>query len=93
MSDDIDEMMRELEERTKAHLKDMREKYGALVNEAIAKAKAERQQADIEAADGAQVYAYIVKGGFTAWGVNEAKTGRNIWRGLRSADGTDKAEN
>jgi hypothetical protein len=55
-------------------------KYSAAIEAAIAKAF-----------DGAECYAYPHKQGCIAFGVNAAKTGVNILRGVRRPDGVDEA--
>ena len=57
---------------------------------ANAKAKLSRERVAIEARDGAEVYTYPHQRGI-AWGVNAAKTGVNILRGVRRPDGVDEA--
>jgi hypothetical protein len=69
-----------------------RDKYAAAIEAAIAKAKASRDLGTVNAFDGAEVYAYPKPEGRIAWGVNAAKTGVNILRGIRRPDGTDEAE-
>ncbi len=43
------------------------------------------------AIDGTEVYAYPMRDGRIAWGVNGAGNGFNILRGVRNPDGTDEA--
>ena len=65
--------------------------YSAAIEAAIAKAKAIRDLGTVEAPDGAECYAYPHTEGRVAWGVNAARTGVNILRGVRRPDGTDEA--
>jgi len=73
-------------------LKDLRSKYDAAVEEAIGRARASGGREVIEAPDGAEIYSYPKPGGRIAWGVNAAKTGVNIWRGVRLPDGRDESD-
>jgi hypothetical protein len=66
-------------------------RYGAAIEEAIAKVKASRGLENIRAFDGASVYAYPHGEGI-AWGVNAHESGLNILRGVRRPDGSDEAE-
>jgi hypothetical protein len=66
-------------------------RYGAAIEEAIAKVNASRGLENIRAFDGASVYAYP-QGEGIAWGVNAHESGLNILRGLRRPDGSDEAE-
>ena len=68
----------------------LQETYGAAIEGAIAKARASRERETVEAADGAECYAYPHTNGI-AWGVNAAGTGENVLRGIRAADGRDMA--
>jgi hypothetical protein len=66
-------------------------RYGAAIEEAIAKVKASRGLVNIRAFDGATVYAYPHGEGI-GWGVNAHESGLNILRGIRRPDGSDEAE-
>ena len=66
-------------------------RYGAAIEEAIAKVKASRGLETVEAFDGAAVYA-CPHGEGIAWGVNAPGSGLNILRGVRRPDGGDEAE-
>ena len=66
-------------------------RYGAAIEEAIAKVKASRGLVNIRAFDGATVYAYPHGEGI-GWGVNAHESGLNILRGIRQPDGSDEAE-
>ena len=66
-------------------------RYGAAIEEAIAKVKASRGLETVEAFDGAAVYAHP-HGEGVAWGVNAPGSGLNILRGVRRPDGVDEAE-
>jgi hypothetical protein len=68
----------------------LKTRYSASIEVAIAKAKAMHDRATVEAFDGSEIYAYPHKQGATAWGVNAAKTGVNILRGVRRPDGSDE---
>jgi plasmid stabilization system protein ParE len=72
-------------ERTEAQ-----KRYSATIEAAISQAGETRQRVTVEAEDGAEIYAYPHTGGI-AWGVNAARSGVNILRGVRRADGTDEA--
>jgi hypothetical protein len=69
----------------------LRTRYGAAIEEAIAKVKASRGLVNIKAFDGATVYAYPHGEGI-GWGVNAHESGLNILRGTRRPDGSDEAE-
>ena len=69
----------------------LRTRYGAAIEEAIAKVKASRGLVNIKAFDGATVYAYPHGEGI-GWGVNAHESGLNILRGIRRPDGSDEAE-
>jgi hypothetical protein len=73
-------------------LQALRAKYGEAVNEAVSRARASRDHETVQAADGAEAYAYPLRGDRIAWGVNSAESGFNIWRGVRRPDGTDERE-
>jgi hypothetical protein len=68
----------------------MRAKYSDTIEEAITKAIDVCERVSIEAEDGTEAYAYPVRGGSIAWGVNAAGTGVNILRGIRRPDGADE---
>ena len=70
---------------------DLHTRYGAAIEEAIAKVKASRGLVNIRAFDGATVYAYPHGEGI-GWGVNAHESGLNILRGIRRPDGSDEAE-
>jgi len=70
----------------------LKQRYYRELEEVIAKAKARLSRESITAADGAEIYAYPKPEGRIAWGVNAAKTGFNILRGIRRPDGADEAE-
>ena len=69
-----------------------KERYLAEIEAAISKAKSWREVVTVIANDGAEAYAYQKPGGRIAWGVNAAKTGFNVLRGIRRPDGADEAE-
>ena len=68
----------------------LKARYSAAIEAAIAKAKASRDRATVQASDGAECYAYPHSEGRVAWGVNAAETGVNILRGVRRPDGADE---
>jgi hypothetical protein len=67
----------------------IRSKYHAEIERAIAQAKATRDDVSITLSDGAQVYAYSPNSDRINWGVNAPRTGVNILRGIRLANGKD----
>jgi hypothetical protein len=72
-------------------MNNLRARYAAAIEAAIAKAKTSRDLGTVEAFDGAECYAYPHKQGCIAFGVNEAETGANILRGIRRPNGADEA--
>ena len=69
-----------------------KQRYRHEIEEVIANAKAVGSRESLTTADGAEIYAYPIPGSRIAWGVNAAKTGWNILRGIRRPDGADEAE-
>ena len=74
-----------------AKMRDLRERYGVALEDAISRAKLSGARETVEAFDGAKAYAYTQSGGRIAWGINSADNGFNIWRGIRIPDGADEA--
>ena len=68
----------------------LRARYGGAIEQAIGRARESGFREIVEAHDGAEVYAYPHARGI-AWGINAARTGVNILRGIRQQDGTDEA--
>jgi hypothetical protein len=60
-----------------------KERYRRELEEVIAKARFSRSRVAVTAEDGAEAYAYPKPEGRIAWGVNAAKTGWNMLRGIR----------
>jgi len=87
----IDNLSDKLERRNEAACKELRERYGEAVEEAIRRAEASARRESAEAPDGSEAYAYP-EGDNIAWGVNSAGDGFNIWRGIRRPDGSDVLE-
>jgi hypothetical protein len=71
-------------------MNNLRARYAAAIETAIAKAKAGRDLRTVETFDGAECYAYPHKQGCIAFGVNAAETGANILQGIRRPDGQDE---
>jgi len=69
-----------------------KQRYRAALEEVITRAIDVCERVAIEAADGAEIYAYPIPAGRIAWGVNAPKTGFNVLRGIRRPDGADEAE-
>ena len=69
----------------------IKQTYSFQIAAAIAAAGASRMRETVTASDGTEAYAYPHAGGM-AWGVNAAKTGENLLRGIRRPDGSDIAE-
>jgi hypothetical protein len=70
-------------------MREMKQRYHAEIETAIEMACQWRSRFEAEARDGAQIYAYPLKGERIAWGVNAAITGKNICRGVREPNGID----
>jgi len=64
----------------------LRARYGGAIEQAIGRARGSGFREIVDARDGAEVYAYP-----HARGINAARTGVNILRGIRQQDGTDEA--
>jgi hypothetical protein len=71
-------------------MNNLRARYAAAIEAAIAKAKTSRELRTVEAFDGAECYAYPKPHSGIAWGVNAVGTGVNILRGTRLPDGSDE---
>jgi hypothetical protein len=69
-----------------------KERYRREIEDAIALARFSRSRATVTTEDGAEIYAYPKPEGLIAWGINSAKTGINVLRGIRRPDGADEAE-
>jgi hypothetical protein len=68
----------------------LKARYSVEIETAISKAKDSLDRETVEAANGAEAYAYPHDRGII-WGVNAAGTGENILRGVRRPDGVDEA--
>ncbi len=89
---EIEALEKEFAAKQAAALKELRAKYGEAVEQAISRARSTGEYAAVEVSDDAEAYAYPLRGGRIAWGVNSAETSFNIWRGVRRPDGGDEAE-
>jgi hypothetical protein len=78
-----------LSARRSEAVREIQAKYAEVIERAIAQAILSGERAAIEAADGAEAYAYPLRGDRVAWGVNGADKGFNVLRGVRLADGRD----
>jgi len=87
--------MKELESRNAAACKELCQKYGEAVEEAIRLARATGERQTVLAPGGAEAFAYPVLPTFAcptggiAWGLNSAEDSFNVWRGIRRPDGKD----
>jgi len=70
-------------------MSEKRQRYRAEIEAAIEGARESGSRAQVGAADGAGIYAYYLREGRIAWGVNAPDTGRNILRGVRETNGMD----
>lgn len=80
---EIETLEKELGAKQATALKELRAKYGEAVERAISQARSSGIHAAVEVSDGAEAYAYPLKRGCIARGVNSAETNFNIWRGVR----------
>lgn len=70
-------------------MSETRQRYRAEIEAAIEGAEGSGSRAQVGAADGAGIYAYPLREGRIAWGVNAPDTGWNILRGVRETNGRD----
>jgi len=73
------------------HVVQAKQRYRREIEEAISNAKDTGAREIVNAADGAEIYAYPISDSRIAWGVNEV-TGWNVLRGIRRPDGADEEE-
>ena len=89
---EIEVLERKFAARQAGGPKALRAKYGEAVEQAISRARSSGIHAGVEVSDGAQAYAYPLRGDRIAWDINSAETHFNVWRGVRSSDGGDEGE-
>jgi hypothetical protein len=70
-------------------MSETKQRYHTEIETAIKCARQTRSHIDVDAKDGAQIYAYALKEGRIAWGVNAAENGWNILRAVREPNGAD----
>jgi hypothetical protein len=70
-------------------MSETKQRYHAEIETAIKVARRSGIRSDVDAKDGAQIYAYPLTEGRIAWGVNAADTGWNTLRAVREANGAD----
>ena len=91
-------MKEELESRSAAACKELRQKYGKEVEEAIKLARTPAGRQMVLARDGATAFADLALPTFAhptggiAWGIISAEDGSNVWHGVRRPDGKDVLE-
>ena len=90
--------MKELESRNVAACKNLRQKYGKEVEEAITLARTTGDRQMVLAPGGAIAFADLARPTFAhptggiAWGIISAEDGSNVWHGVRRPDGKDVLE-
>jgi hypothetical protein len=85
----IEAFASQLSARQAEAAKAIRAKYADVIEQAIAQARSSGDRVAVEAQDGAEAYAYPLRGDRVAWGVNGPENGFNVLRGVRLADGRD----
>ena len=70
-------------------MSETKQRYHAEIETAIEVARQSGLRSDVDARDGAKIYAYPLREGRIAWGVNAAETERNILRAVREPNGID----
>jgi hypothetical protein len=70
-------------------MSETKQRYRAEIETAIKVARRSGLRSDVDAKDGAQIYAYPLTEGRIAWGVNAADTGWNTLRAVRETNGAD----
>lgn len=66
-------------------------RYRTELDAAIKAAKQSGGRETVTAEDGTEAYAYPLRYGGIAWGLNHRETGFNFLRGVRRPDGEDEA--